>query len=187
LWLQDYPVDGKTDALGVKQMNFSLKYLMANCPDFIEEESLLQFNGQKMGVIIDQTPKCHCELAGEGVEYSWACAKNEFRQKPIQQKKSKELFKNTVRECLSREILTDARVRSFSKRAQEYICAYHVLHEQMMEQPSDKEQEGIVSSDNSIVPVKIEALVKQFKTHLCALDFDHGFIKSVVRKSESEK
>ena len=56
-----------------------------------------------------------------------------------------------------------------------------------MEQPSDKEQEGIVSSDSSVVPVKIEALAKQFNTHHCALDFDHGFIKSVVRKSESEK
>jgi hypothetical protein len=50
----------------------------------------------------------------------------------------------------------------------------------MMEQLSDKEQEGIVSSDNSVVPVKIEVLVKQFKTHHCTLDFDHGFIKSWV-------
>jgi hypothetical protein len=47
-------------------------------------------------------------------------------------------------------------MRSFSKSAREYICAYHVLHEQMMEQPSDKEQEGNVSSDSSVVPVKIE-------------------------------
>ena len=77
-------------------------------------------------------------------------------------------------------------MRSFSKSAREYICAYHVLHEQMMEQPSDKEQEGIVSSDSSVVPVKIE-VQKKFKTHRCTLDFDHGFIKSVVRKSESEK
>jgi hypothetical protein len=90
LRLQHYSVDGKTNALGVKQMNLSLKYLMANCTNFMEEESLLQSNGQKMGVIIDRTTKCHCELAGEGVEYSWACTKNEFRKKPIRQKKSKE-------------------------------------------------------------------------------------------------
>jgi hypothetical protein len=51
-------------------MNFSLKYLMANCTNFMEEESLLQSNGWKMGVIIDWAPKCHCELVGEGVEYS---------------------------------------------------------------------------------------------------------------------
>jgi hypothetical protein len=34
-------------------------------------------------------PKCHCELAGEGVEYSWTCAKNEFQRKPIRLKKAK--------------------------------------------------------------------------------------------------
>jgi hypothetical protein len=62
-----------------------------------------------------------------------------------------------VQECLSQEVLTDARVRNFSKRAQEYICSYHV---QMMEQPSEKEQEGIINNDNSLVPVKIEALGK---------------------------
>jgi hypothetical protein len=166
--LNDYSIDGKTDAMGVKQVNTSLKHLMSNCRDFIEEESLLQSNGWKMGIIIDRMPKCHCELAREGVEYSWACAKNEFRRKPIRlKKKSKDLFKATVRECLSRE------VRTFSKRAREYICAYHVLHEQMI-------QEYKTDDETSAVPVKIEALAKQFKTHRCALDFDHAFIKTVL-------
>jgi len=45
-----------------------------------------------MGNTIDWTPKCYCELAGEGVEYSWACAINEFWRKPIRSKKSKDLF-----------------------------------------------------------------------------------------------
>ena len=56
---------------------------MANCVDFEVEESLLQSMGTKMGVIIDRMPKCHCELAGEGMEYSWGCAKNEYRRKPF--------------------------------------------------------------------------------------------------------
>ncbi len=34
--------------------------------------------------------------------------------------------------------------------------------------------------ETSAVPVKIEALAKQFKTHHCALDFDHAFIKAVL-------
>jgi hypothetical protein len=29
-------------------------------------------------------------------------------------------------------------------------------------------------------PVKIEKLVKAFKTHRCALDFDKGFIKANI-------
>jgi hypothetical protein len=60
-------------------MNTSLKYLMANCTDFFEEESLLQSMGPQMGGIIDRTPKCHPKLVGEGIEYSWACAKNKYR------------------------------------------------------------------------------------------------------------
>jgi hypothetical protein len=99
--LQDYTIEGRIDALGIKQISFSLKHLMANCTDFIEEELLLQSNGWKMGAVINQMPKCHCELAGEGVEYSWACSKNEFHKKPNRQKKSKELFKAMVRECIS--------------------------------------------------------------------------------------
>jgi hypothetical protein len=69
--------------------------------DFIEEESLLQSNGRKMGAVIDRMLKCHCELAGEGVEYSWACSKMCFRRNQSDSEKSKELFKATVGECIS--------------------------------------------------------------------------------------
>ena len=31
--------------------------------------------------------------------------------------------------------------------------------------------------------IKIEKMVKQFKTHRCALDFDGGFIKSTVLRT----
>jgi hypothetical protein len=99
--LNEYSIEGETNAMGLKQVNTSLKHLMSNYKDFIEKESSLQSNGWKMGIIIDWMLKCHCELAGEGVEYSWACAKNEYWKKLIRQKKSKDLFKTTVRECLS--------------------------------------------------------------------------------------
>jgi hypothetical protein len=40
---------------------------MVSCTDFIEEESLLQSMGHQMGATIDRMPKCHPELAGEGI------------------------------------------------------------------------------------------------------------------------
>ena len=83
--------------------------------------------------------------------------------------------------------LTNERVRSFSKRALEYICAYHVLHEQITQQTEGMEQGATARDQNAAVPVKIEALTKQFKTHRCALDFDHGFIKAVLNKSDEDK
>jgi len=37
---------------------------------------------------------------------------------------------------------------------------------------------------NIPTPVKIEKLVKDFKTHRCALDLDHGFIAATIMKKE---
>jgi hypothetical protein len=68
--LETYTLNGKQDAFGFVQKDFSLKLLKGNCL----EEILLQ----SMGVLVDRTPKCHCELAGEGIEYSWSCAKKIF-------------------------------------------------------------------------------------------------------------
>ena len=71
----------KQDAFGFVQKDFSLKSLKGNCLDFEEEETLLQSMGREMGVLVDRTPKCHhCELAGEGIEYSWGCTKNFYRR-----------------------------------------------------------------------------------------------------------
>jgi hypothetical protein len=36
------------------------------------------------------------------------------------------------------------------------------------------------------IPVKIEQMIKQFKTHQCALDFGHGFINSVLVRTEDD-
>ena len=37
---------------------------------------------------------------------------------------------------------------------------------------------------NIPTPAKIEKLIKDFKTHQCALDFDHGFIAATIVKKE---
>lgn len=178
--LRNYTVDGKKDVAGVVRHDMSLKYLLGNCKDFEEEESLLQAMGKKLGVTVDRTPKCHCELAGEGIEYSWGCAKNAYRQKPLSDKRRKDKFRDTVRKCLSRDVLTTERVRKFSRRAREYICAYRAHH-----QVTSSDESRDTSDSNVATPVNIEKLVKEFKTHRCALDFDKGFVvASIVKKEE---
>ena len=173
--LGKYTIDGSKDGFGIKQLDTSLKFLMANCVDFEEEESLLQSMGTKMGVIIDRTPKCHCELAGEGIEYSWGCAKNEYRRKPLSSKRKKETWRQTVRECLSREVLTTERIRKFSRRAREYIVAYHLLSA-----TGSSIDVATVEPSPGETPVKVEKLLKEFKTHRSASDFAKGFITSVM-------
>jgi hypothetical protein len=78
---------------------------------------MLQYYGRLMGVVVDRTPKCHCELAGEGIKYSWAASKNKYRRFPVGAKKGKEQFRNLVSECLSRQVITTKLVRAFSWRA----------------------------------------------------------------------
>jgi hypothetical protein len=68
--LSEYIINGRQNGYGVLDKSFAFKSLMASCLDFEEEETLLQSTGREMGVLVDRTPKCHCELAGEGIEYS---------------------------------------------------------------------------------------------------------------------
>ena len=90
--LDKYTMNGRQDVFGVLIPERLLMYLMGNCEDFEEEESLLQANGHEMGVLVDRTPKCHCELAGEGIEYTWGCSKNYYRALKLQDKRGKEKF-----------------------------------------------------------------------------------------------
>ena len=66
-----YTVEGQKDAMGNTIPGTSLRELMLQQPDFVEEETLLQFHGRLLGTTIDWTPKCHPEFAGEGIEYAW--------------------------------------------------------------------------------------------------------------------
>ncbi len=176
--LAKYTMDGRQDIYGVLvDKSFALKHLMASCQDFEEEETLLQTMGRDMGVLIDRTPKCHCELAGEGIEYSWGCAKNSYRTLALKDKRGKENFRKAVRECLSRQkVLTTERIRTFSCRARAYILAYHKLW--CKRQQSG--QASQVDEHSTADPVSLEKLMKEFKTHRCAVDFDHSFCSAVI-------
>ncbi len=60
------------------------------------------------------------------------------------------------------------------------MCAYLALEKQ------EEKSVGDINSERS-VPVQIEQMVKQFKTHRCAFDFDRGFINSVIVMQEEDK
>ena len=60
--------------LDVEGIN-SIDELMQKQADFKEEITLLQYHAQKLGVVLDRSPKCHPEIAGEGIEYAWAFSK----------------------------------------------------------------------------------------------------------------
>ena len=90
----------------------------------------------------------------------------------------------SVRMCISRDILTRERSQKFVRRARRYIMGYHVLHQM---QHNDVQGNRMTSSskDLAIVPVKLEQMVKKFKTHRCPLDFDYSFCKEVFKEAAS--
>jgi hypothetical protein len=171
-----YTVIGKKDSMGALRKDTSLRYLMSNLKDFEGQETMLQLKATEMGVFMDRTPKCHCELAGEGIEYAWGCAKNHYRRQPLKDKHGKENFRRTVRACFSRNVVTTERVRLFSQRTRAYMQAYHkIRHKQL----TNSAKMDSVINDDSASPVKVEKVLKEFKTHRCAMDFDSSFCKAI--------
>ncbi|KAI2509512.1 hypothetical protein MHU86_4889 [Fragilaria crotonensis] len=88
--LEKYTLDGRKDNItGTIDLRYSLRNIMAECTDFKDEESALQYLGSQLGVTVLLTPKFHAELAGEGVEYCWAHAKAYYRRMPLSRKRGK--------------------------------------------------------------------------------------------------
>ncbi len=162
-----YTINGWKNCLGIQDNDYSLKHLLGECLDFEEEEAMLQAMGCSLGVLVDRTPKCHPELAGEGIEYSWGCAKNYYRRLPLEEKRKKK-FMGSVRKSLAMEVLNQECVIKFSKQAREYIMSYHTI---WLEQQQTGEHDPVVT------PMKIEKLAKEFKTHRCTLDFEYKYIQ----------
>ena len=191
-----YTVRGRDDDDGNLDLDFSLLYLMESCLDFAEEITMLQHIGSELGVTVFTTPKFHAELAGEGVEYSWGLSKGQYRRKPLKQKKNKKGFHALVHECTSCETITKERVRKFSRRARAYACAYYAFHQNEVALRTNNDGEMGRTDDNNnevdkninfahdsaLSLVDIENMVKNFKTHRCALDFDRGFINAVLKQ-----
>ncbi len=66
-----YTISGRKDNFGNLLPETYLKLVVGTCTDFEEELTMLQTIGQKLGAVVDRTPKCHCEIAGEGIEGGW--------------------------------------------------------------------------------------------------------------------
>ena len=73
---KNYTMKGRQDIYGNLIANSNLTEIMANTTDFLNEVTLLQEVMARLAITVHRLPKYHAELAGEGIEYSWGCAKN---------------------------------------------------------------------------------------------------------------
>jgi hypothetical protein len=156
--------------------------LISCLQDSEEEETMLQSIAHKLGVPFDRTPKCHCEIAGEGIAYAWACAKNKYRTILLENKKGKENFIRSVRLCTSTDVLMREQVQKFVRRARQYIMGYHVLHLSSQQGNTSRNTDH---ENFAIIPVKLEQMVKTFKTHRWALDFGYAFCNEVFNNGNA--
>jgi transposase len=169
---KQYTMSGPKDKHGHVDKGYSLVALMENCEDYTEELTLVQHCGKAMGITVDRTPKCHAELAGEGIEYSWGFSKQRFCKNPIALRRKKNDFLGLVKKCLDREeSLTNKLVRKFSRRARAYMVAYYTVHFS-----SDSEHQELENEEQASVVVKVERLMKHYKSHRSATDFETKFI-----------
>jgi len=159
--LEKYTLEGRKDVItGKVDLHYSLRYLLAECRDFKEEETALQYLGSQLGVVVNLTPKFHAELAGEGVEYSWAHAKAFYRRMPLSRKRGRDNFKQLVKDCTCPiNVLTKARIEKFASRARAYICTYHHLEQKQQQGAAAPviEDPNCVSptTDNSVAPIPL--------------------------------
>ncbi len=86
-------------------------------------DDLSVLHGRKIELLI--TPKYHCELAGEGIEYGWGFFKKDFRQTLHAEKKGKGHFESCVKKSLKK--VTVEHMRWFSARAHRYMLTYLLL------------------------------------------------------------
>ena len=84
---------------------------------------------------------------------------------------------------ISRDIITTEMIRKFSKRACEYIIAYYKVWQKNQEQAEATTDLPVV--DETTTPVEIQKIIKLFKTHRCAMDFDSSFCKASFKGDDT--
>jgi len=165
-----YTMDGPKGADGKRDLGRSLKHILSQCPDFKNELSALQHLAKRLGTEVICSPKYHAEIAGEGIEYCWALAKNWFKRIPLSERKTREQFEAKVDEALSTSVLTITRVRGCARRQRTYILAYAHLHK------GEEAGEGAAAAKQF---VDIEKMAQLQKAHRSAADQDTAYIRKL--------
>ena len=113
---------------------------------------------------------------------------------PLSRKRGREKFKQLVKDCVCPvNVLTKERIEKFASRARAYICTYHHL-EQQQQHEAAAAAVGVAPAallvptrpTEELLYCEIERLMKAFKGHRCALDFDRGFVHSVLKEATAE-
>ncbi len=167
LW-DAYPVLGQRNNFREIIPGTSLKEILSALPDFQEEKTLLQYHAESRStadckVSLIRSPKCHPEIAGEGIEYDWAGAKSFYRRAKEEDKARVDRFRKLVKKSLE-SVNMNCR-RSFSAKAREYMLAYDVLADWEDDTLPEALKGGLEKEELKTSAYLLDKVVKQRKSH----------------------
>ena len=96
-----YTMAGSKDQYRNVVPGTSLQEIMQSCSDFVNKKNLLQDKLSTLGVQVHRSPKCHSKLAREGIKFSWGYAKNYYHCLPLNFKRKKENFCQSVQSAMA--------------------------------------------------------------------------------------
>ena len=147
-----------------QDLNMCTTYVLSQEPDFKNEECALEKVLKEYGYSMSRSPKCHPELAGNGIEFDWGCGKLQFRNNfndEVPGNLSKNIFKSLS--VTNPKCLTIDKTRKFARRARDYMFAYKQMRD-------NKELTGIINKK------VIDNMTKKRKAHRNIVDSHSGFI-----------
>jgi hypothetical protein len=150
---------------GVYNYSLDCNFVLSQCSDFLAEKGALATLIESRGHICVASPKCHPELAGNGIEYAWGIIKKKFRA--INDEENKNLVKNIEE---SYNVLSIDISWRFQRKARTYrrtYCALNSVHE---------------TSTFEI----IEKMTQKFKSHRNIEEIESKYISRVLAEVESD-
>ncbi len=179
LW-DTYSIKPKKDAFGNVLPGTGLREMVSALPDFVDEKTLLQHHAESRSIedgcqiTMIRSPKCHPELAGEGIEYDWAVAKKFYRMMKMADKKTKEKCFKSVQASLDK--VDPKSRRSSSKRAREYMLAYDTLEAWKEDETRGQEPESSAHF--------LDSVVKERRSHR-SVSHDGKFVSRMVAEMKA--
>ena len=149
--------------------------VLSQCRDFKEEKGALQELVESRGGVLVLSPKCHPEVAGCGVEYSWGKSKQVFRRDK-NDGVAAHLQKNVVSSIDTLDVLPLGRIMKFERRTRDYRRMYREIAHNVK---TGKQKECDVTYKS------LEIMQKTFKTHRNIGEIERLFLRSPIRPTNN--
>ena len=117
----------------------------------------------EQNIYILTSPKYHCEIAGDGIEFVWGLIKKWYRNVVLSKKQTKDTFTECVKDCVAK--ISIEHVRKFAGKVRRYMLSYNNLN------------------SNKLTYKSIEKFVKKTKTHCNMSDIEKGYVEKIWKES----